>query len=114
MAEVRPDQTARNGSNGARSRRDSTPTGAGGSDYRFPASRKVYLAGTLHPDVRVPLREIALSPTASPHGAPPEANPPLRVYDTSGPYTDPAVQVDVRQGLPRLREAWIRARGDYA
>jgi phosphomethylpyrimidine synthase len=113
MSELRTDHAAPQGGNGARGRRESTPTGAGGSDYRFPASRKVYLAGNLHPDVRVPMREITLSPTASHNGAPATANPPLRVYDTSGPYTDPAVQVDVRHGLPRLREPWIRARAAY-
>jgi phosphomethylpyrimidine synthase len=84
-----------------------------GSDYRFPASRKVYLPGTLHPDVRVPMREIALTPTRGHNGAPDERNPPLRVYDTSGPYTDPDVTIDIRQGLPRLREPWVRARASY-
>ena len=51
------------------------------------------------------MREIRLSPTRGHNGAPAEENPPLRVYDTSGPYTDPQVTTDVRQGLPRLREA---------
>jgi phosphomethylpyrimidine synthase len=87
--------------------------GGGDSDYRFPASTKIYAAGRLHPDLRVPMREIALSPTRGHNGGPAEENPPLRVYDTSGPYTDPQVAVDVRQGLPRLRERWIRARGEY-
>ncbi len=79
----------------------------------LPASKKVYVAGTLHTDVRVPMREIALSPTKS-HlpGGKDEANAPVTVYDTSGPYTDPDVAIDVRRGLPPLRAKWIADRGD--
>ncbi len=79
----------------------------------FPASRKVYAEGP-H-GVRVPWREIALSDTIiqdSPEVTRLEKNAPLRVYDTSGPYTDPQAAIDVRTGLPKLREAWIAARGD--
>ncbi len=79
----------------------------------FPASRKVYAEGP-H-GVRVPWREIALSDTIiqdSPGVTRLEENAPLRVYDTSGPYTDPQAAIDVRTGLPKLREAWIAARGD--
>jgi phosphomethylpyrimidine synthase len=93
---------------------NSVPSGAGGSDYRFPASKKVYLQGQLYADVRVPMREIALSPTRSHNGGGLEANPPLRVYDTSGPYTDPDVTIDVHEGLPCLRAPWIRNRQDAA
>jgi phosphomethylpyrimidine synthase len=75
----------------------------------FPASRKVYLNGS-RPDLRVPVREISLSPTNGRSG--PEENLPLRVYDTSGPYTDPDAQIDLRQGLPALRRRWILERGD--
>jgi phosphomethylpyrimidine synthase len=100
-------QNGRNG-NGA-----AVSTNGAGSDYRFPASTRVYRNGSLHPEVRVPMREIHLSTTRGHNGGPAEENPPLCVYDTSGPYTDPAVTVDVRQGLPRLREPWIRARGEY-
>src|SRR5438876_975660 len=89
------------------------PTNGASSDYHFPASTRMYLPGTLHPELRVPMREIRLSPTHGHNGGPTEENPPLRVYDTSGPYTDPAITVDVRQGLPRLRDPWIRARGEY-
>src|SRR5580765_659494 len=76
-------------------------------------SRKVYVAGTLHEDVRVPIREIQQSPTRS-HlpGGQDEPNPAITVYDTSGPYTDPDVAIDVRRGLPPLRLKWIRERGD--
>ena len=70
----------------------------------LPASRKVYVPGKRFPDLRVPMREIGLSPSAK--------EPPVRVYDTSGPYSDPVAAIDIRAGLPPLREAWIRARGD--
>ena len=75
----------------------------------FPSSRKVYETGT-QPDVRVPMREISLSDTHSSEGV--EKNPPVFVYDTSGPYTDPDVEIDVRRGLPTLRRRWIEERGD--
>jgi len=70
----------------------------------LPASRKVYKSGSLHPGLRVPMREIELHPSAG------EA--PLTVYDPSGPYTDPAVTIDINLGLPRTRATWITARGD--
>ena len=70
----------------------------------LPASAKVFAAGERHPDLRVPLREIALHPTAG--------EPPLRVYDSSGPYTDPEQTIDLDRGLARPRAAWIAARGD--
>jgi phosphomethylpyrimidine synthase len=79
----------------------------------LPGSRKVHVAGALHPDLRVPMREIALSPTRSRvAGGADEPNAPVRVYDASGPYTDPAVEIDLRRGLPALRAPWIAARGD--
>jgi len=72
------------------------------------SSRKVYIAGLLHHDIRVPMREIPLSPTQG-YGPP---DPPLAVYDTSGPYSDPAMTIDVRAGLPPLRASWIASRDD--
>ena len=75
----------------------------------LPASRKVYVEGS-RPDIRVPFREITLSPTKT--STIDEENPPLLVYDTSGPYTDPDAQIDLRRGLPELRRAWIDARED--
>jgi phosphomethylpyrimidine synthase len=75
----------------------------------FPKSRKIYVQGS-RPDIRVPMREIALSDTPAGFGA--EKNPPMWVYDTSGPYTDPAASIDIRQGLPALREPWVKARND--
>ncbi len=77
----------------------------------FPASKKVY-AGGAFPGVRVPMREISLSPTKSMNGGAPTPNEPITVYDTSGPYTDPNVHIDVRQGLAALRRDWILSRGD--
>ncbi|KAA8982536.1 phosphomethylpyrimidine synthase ThiC [Halospina sp. K52047b] len=76
---------------------------------QLPASHKVYVSGS-RPDLNVPMREIQLSPTDTAQG--PEANEPLRVYDTSGPYTDPAAAIDLREGLAPLRAGWIDERGD--
>ncbi len=75
----------------------------------LPNSRKVYVEGS-RPDIRVPMREITQSDTPASMGA--EKNPPIFVYDTSGPYTDPTVKIDIRSGLPALRQPWIEARGD--
>ncbi len=77
----------------------------------LPNSRKVYLAGQVHPDLRVPFREISLAPTKTMSGEI-EVNEPVRVYDTSGPWGDADQQVDVTKGLPALRANWIRDRGD--
>jgi phosphomethylpyrimidine synthase len=79
--------------------------------YRFPNSQRIYVAGKLHADVRVPFREILLVPTKSRSGEI-ELNEPVRVYDTSGPWGDPSVTLDPVQGLPPLRRDWIRDRGD--
>ncbi len=79
----------------------------------FPASKKVYRAGTLHPDIRVPMREISLSRTRSHFDKDlDKQNEPVVVYDTSGPYTDPDMPIDLRKGLPPLRREWILGRGD--
>src|SRR5438067_6204266 len=78
---------------------------------RLPNSKKIYVAGKLHPDLRVPFREISLAPTKTMSGEI-EVNEPVRVYDTSGPWGDPATDVDVTKGLPPLRARWIRDRGD--
>ncbi len=75
----------------------------------FPRSRKVYVGGS-RPDIQVPMREISQSDTPAGMGA--EVNPPLFVYDTSGPYTDPTVMIDIRNGLKPVREAWIDERND--
>ncbi len=70
----------------------------------LPASRKVYKPGTLHPEIRVPMREIAVHRSAG--------EPPVTVYDSSGPYSDPDMLIEIDRGLPRIREAWVKARGD--
>ena len=75
----------------------------------FAKSKKVYITGS-RPDLKVPFREISLSDTPSSFGA--EKNPPVMVYDTSGPYTDPDYQIDIRNGLPSLRSQWINERND--
>ena len=81
-----------------------------------PLSRKAYVAGTLHPEIRVPMREIVLSatPSVGQEGgdARVTARPSIMVYDTSGPYTDPSATVDPRKGLEPVRLEWIKARGD--
>jgi phosphomethylpyrimidine synthase len=80
-----------------------------GATKPFAKSRKVYVEGS-RPDIRVPFREISLSDTPSAFGA--EKNPPVVVYDTSGPYTDPTISIDIRNGLPALRSKWIEERND--
>ncbi len=75
----------------------------------LPNSRKVYVNGS-RPDIRVPMREISQSETPASMGA--EENPPIYVYDTSGPYTDPETKIDIRSGLAPLREKWIDERND--
>src|SRR5215467_48499 len=69
----------------------------------LPASRKVYARPDSAPDLRVPVREIALDASSG--------EPPLPVYDTTGPYTDPNVTIDVEKGLPRTRIEWVKERG---
>ncbi len=75
----------------------------------LPRSRKIHVTGS-RPDLRVPMREISQSDTPASFGA--ETNPPLFVYDTSGPYTDPQSRIDIRHGLPPLRATWIAERDD--
>src|SRR5271166_1639840 len=75
----------------------------------FPNSHKIFVQGS-RPDLRVPMREIAQSDTPASFGV--EKNPSIVVYDTSGPYTDPAAEIDIRAGLPPLRAGWIEERDD--
>lgn len=70
----------------------------------LPGSRKIHVAGTIHPDIRVAMREVALDPSAK--------EPPVRIYDASGPYTDASTTIDIAAGLPPLRTPWVEARGD--
>jgi phosphomethylpyrimidine synthase len=87
--------------------KDTTHTPSEGftiSTGAFPASKKVYVSGEKFPEIKVPMREIALDKSAN--------EPPVRVYDTSGIYTEENAEIDIRAGLPKLRESWIEARGD--
>ncbi|MEJ2882417.1 phosphomethylpyrimidine synthase ThiC [Pedobacter sp. GR22-6] len=91
---------------------EKTPTEQVISRSPFPSSRKIHVKGQLH-DIAVAMREISLSDTKIHNGfGLTETNPPVTVYDTSGPYTDPEAHIDVREGLPRLREKWITDRKD--
>ncbi|MCI2393928.1 phosphomethylpyrimidine synthase ThiC [Aliiroseovarius sediminis] len=81
--------------------KDQTPTVTKGP---LPASRRVWRKGNRFPEIHVPMREVVLHPTSG--------EPPVTIYDSSGPYTDPKADIDLDRGLPRLREAWVRARGD--
>ena len=69
-------------------------------------SRKVYVAGELYPDIRIPFREVAVHPSAN--------EPPVTIYDSSGPYTDPTVTIDIKKGLPLVKSSWQLDRGDIA
>ncbi|GAB3766577.1 phosphomethylpyrimidine synthase ThiC [Spirosoma pomorum] len=91
----------------------SLPTQQSITRQPLTGSRKIYVSGQLH-DIRVAMREINLSDTVSHVGLDKarQPNAPVTVYDTSGPYTDPDVAIDLEQGLPRLRESWITGRGD--
>jgi hypothetical protein len=86
-------------------------------EIKFPNSAKIYVAtngdtsNSQNIELKVPFREIALSPTRNMQDEL-EENPPVRVYDTSGVYTDESVKTDVREGLPTLRRDWIIGRGD--
>jgi phosphomethylpyrimidine synthase len=85
--------------------------GEASAETPLPNSTKVYVAGKVHVDLRVPFREIALAPTKTMSGEI-EVNEPVRVYDTSGPWGDSDQQLNVEEGLPPLRAKWIRDRGD--
>ncbi|MDG3582777.1 MULTISPECIES: phosphomethylpyrimidine synthase ThiC [Galbibacter] len=78
----------------------------------FPNSNKIYVYGNIHKGVKVPMRQIQLDDTVDKFNGTREKNDPVLVYDTSGPYTDPNIQIDVKKGLQPIREQWIAARGD--
>ena len=80
------------------------PVRPGVATGAIPGSRKVHQVGSLWPDIRVPFREVAVHPSAN--------EPPVTLYDPSGPYTDPAIEIDINRGLPRTREPWVVSRGD--
>ncbi len=90
------------------------PTGSqpGVTTAPLPKSQKKYLAGQLHPEIRVPYREVSLSPSKVFNSDQLSENKPVALYDTSGPYTDPDVAIDVSQGLAPIRTQWIEKRND--
>jgi len=90
--------------------RNAEPTARVANTEALPGSKKVYLPG--RDGIRVPMREIDVRPTHLMNGQM-ETNSPVRVYDTSGPYTDPDVAIDLRMGLPELRKPWVLARGEF-
>lgn len=93
-------------------RTEKTPTRESVTRDPFPKSKKIYVDGKIH-DIKVAMREIEVSETIHKFSnKAPEKNTPVTVYDTSGPYTDPNVEIDVRKGLPKLRENWILDRQD--
>jgi len=78
----------------------------------FPNSKKVYVQGTIHPEIKVAMREITLSETKDSMTGKITQNEPVTVYDTSGPYTDPEKEINVHNGIERIREKWITDRGN--
>ena len=80
----------------------------------YPSSEKVYIPGNIHKDIKVAMRRVKLTPTVSIVNGEKKIkeNSPVYVYDTSGPFSDPNIEVDLKKGLPRLREEWIVKRGD--
>ena len=81
---------------------------------KFPRSEKVYISGKLFPDIRVAMRKVEQVPSTTFNGDEKiiTPNPKIYVYDTSGPFSDPEISVDLKKGLPRMREEWILKRGD--
>ncbi|WP_028979826.1 phosphomethylpyrimidine synthase ThiC [Sporocytophaga myxococcoides] len=93
-------------------RKDKIPSAESITRDPYTGSRKIYVKGTFH-DIKVAMREISLTDTVFKfNNNKTEKNPAVTVYDTSGPYTDPEVEINVKKGLPRLREEWILQRGD--
>ncbi|MBT33747.1 MAG: phosphomethylpyrimidine synthase ThiC [Thalassobius sp.] len=93
-------------------KKDQMPTSRAISREPFPNSEKVYVKGNLFQDVRVPMRKISLSDTVDKFNGTKTPNEPVLVYDTSGAYTDPKVEIDVRKGLEPIRKNWIQSRND--
>ncbi|UGU14487.1 phosphomethylpyrimidine synthase ThiC [Sinomicrobium kalidii] len=93
-------------------KKDKTPDKQVISRDPLPNSRKIYVPGTLYPDIRVPMREISLDTTKNSLTGELEKNPPLTVYDTSGPFTDPSTDIHVEKGIPPIRSQWIASRND--
>ncbi len=93
-------------------KKDTAPKQDGITRNPFPNSTKIYVAGQIHPEIRVAMREIELSDTTDATTKKKTPNEPVTVYDTSGPYTDPNKEINIHNGLERIREQWILDRGD--
>ena len=78
----------------------------------FPNSKKIYVTGIIHPEIKVGMREISLSDTKDSLTGIMTSNEPITVYDTSGPYTDPNKDINIHQGIERIREQWILERNN--
>ncbi|MBC9798488.1 phosphomethylpyrimidine synthase ThiC [Sinomicrobium weinanense] len=93
-------------------KKDKTPGTQAITRAPLPNSKKIYVPGTLYPDIRVPMREITLSDTKNSLTGASEKNPPVTIYDTSGPFTDPEIDIEVEKGIPPVRSQWIASRDD--
>ena len=84
------------------------------SRIKYPRSEKVYLPGTIYPELRVGMRKVEQVPSTTFAGEEKviTPNPDIYIYDTSGPFSDPDIEIDLKKGLPRLREPWILHRND--
>ena len=92
--------------------KDTAPKQNGITRNPFPNSKKIYVNGKIYPQIKVAMREITLSDTVDSMTKKKTANEPVTVYDTSGPYTDPNKEIDIHSGIERIREPWIKGRGD--
>ena len=92
--------------------KDTAPKQDGITRHPFPNSKKIYVQGKIHPQIKVAMREISLSDTIDSLTKKKTANEPVTVYDTSGPYTDPNKDINIHKGIERIRENWIKGRGD--
>ena len=93
-------------------RKDTAPKQAGITRKPFPNSKKIYVSGKIHPQIKVGMREIALSDTTNSMTGEKISNEPVTVYDTSGPYTDLDRDINIHEGIERIRESWIKDRED--
>ncbi len=93
-------------------KKDTAPKQNGITRNPFPNSKKIYVKGTIHPEIKVAMREIELSDTIDSMTKKKRPNEPVTVYDTSGPYTDPSKEINIHNGLERIREQWILDRGN--
>ncbi|MBL4746459.1 MAG: phosphomethylpyrimidine synthase ThiC [Flavobacteriaceae bacterium] len=93
-------------------KKDSAPKKGSITRNPFPSSKKIYVSGTIYPEIKVAMREIALAATLNSLTGKKIANEPITVYDTSGPYTDPSIDIDIHKGIKKLRSSWITSRGD--